>query len=438
MQGLLHPDGVYDDPHGGILRSGLYRRLRVHFQFRNELPLFQEVNHNVNPFSVNVYAAERASVGFRHISSLFHPSTVDTSIEHDGAGVCGGIKDDSGSWNTNGHQSRVIEIDEPTLGLFAQLYDHQASQSLEARLPVLHSRELLHVLRRFSEHPRRLSDLKGRYTSSEMWNETQAVVDGTIIREPRFPMHSREWILSGPHIAPGNPISKTPRRVCTDKSHYDTVDLTLIPADYHSRTNYLPACDPVTYLGRMPLVSWDPQVPVSSFYRLAYRGMLSQPRERTLIAAIIPPNSGHIHGTQSTAFADSRNLLSAAFVAASLIADLFIKTTGRNNLHYSWEPFPHLDLDPRMAVLVLMLNCLNEHYSDLWRDCWQDDFVSARWSKRDPRLDNVHFASLTPDWCWATPLRTDYERRQSLLEIDVLAVHHRRGKVSMVAPRTND
>ncbi|NMB13197.1 MAG: hypothetical protein GX977_13055, partial [Firmicutes bacterium] len=30
------------------------------------------------------------------------------------------------------------------------------------------------------------------------------------------------------------------------------------------------------------------------------------------------------------------------------------------------------------------------------------------------------FTSLTPEWTWDTPLRTDYERRQTLVEIDVL------------------
>ena len=43
-----------------------------------------------------------------------------------------------------------------------------------------------------------------------------------------------------------------------------------------------------------------------------------------------------------------------------------------------------------------------------------------RWSKKDERLSDLRFTSLTPDWSWSTPLRTDYERRQALVEIDVL------------------
>lgn len=35
-------------------------------------------------------------------------------------------------------------------------------------------------------------------------------------------------------------------------------------------------------------------------------------------------------------------------------------------------------------------------------------------------MDNVLFGGLTPEWRWETPLRTDYERRHALVEIDVL------------------
>jgi len=35
-------------------------------------------------------------------------------------------------------------------------------------------------------------------------------------------------------------------------------------------------------------------------------------------------------------------------------------------------------------------------------------------------LDQNRFKSLGPEWSWNTPLRTDFERRPALLEIDVL------------------
>ena len=224
VQGFLHPEGVYDDPKARQLRANLYPRLRVHCQFQNELMLFADLGDR-EKFSINIYGPE-SSPDFRHVSNLFHPSTVDTCFDDEGSGICGGIKDDEGSWNVIGHRDRIIEVDEDTLALFARLYDDPGTRAVEARLPSLHARELVVVLRKFADHPKRLGDLEGQYSSTVMWDETNRVNDGTIRRETRFPASTSEWILSGPHIHIANPLFKTPRRVCTEKGHYDPLDLT--------------------------------------------------------------------------------------------------------------------------------------------------------------------------------------------------------------------
>ena len=72
VSGLLHPEGPYDDPKGGDLRTALYSRLRRHFQFVNELALFAEV-HNLTKYSINVYGPERANPRFDHLANLFAP-----------------------------------------------------------------------------------------------------------------------------------------------------------------------------------------------------------------------------------------------------------------------------------------------------------------------------------------------------------------------------
>jgi hypothetical protein len=74
-----------------------------------------------------------------------------------------------------------------------------------------------------------------------------------------------------------------------------------------------------------------------------------------------------------------------------------------------------------MTLNLLLLTCLTTHYAALWNSCWDGAFLVQCWTKSDPRLDDTRFSSLTPDWRWETPLRTDYERRQALVEIDVLA-----------------
>ena len=49
-----------------------------------------------------------------------------------------------------------------------------------------------------------------------------------------------------------------------------------------------------------------------------------------------------------------------------------------------------------------------------------DAFRADAWTRQDPRLPD-DFAALTPEWRWECALRTDYARRQALVEIDVLA-----------------
>ncbi len=45
VSGFLHPEGIYDDPKGGLFRAEVYPTIKEHFQFQNELNLFAEVDH---------------------------------------------------------------------------------------------------------------------------------------------------------------------------------------------------------------------------------------------------------------------------------------------------------------------------------------------------------------------------------------------------------
>ena len=317
VQALLHPEGPYDDPKGGTLRAALYPRLRAHFQFQNQLMLFADVGHRVK-YSINIYDSEQGSPSFVTIANLFHPSTVRACIQHNGVGLTPGIKvDDGSSWDLSGHRNRMVPIGDAELAMFAELYDVHGTPPLQARLPSIHSRELVSVLRKFAEIPRRLGDLKGDYITLEMWHETGAQKDGTIERHTNFPSSSNSLILSGPHFHVGNPLSKTPRRVCTEKGHYDVLDLETLPDDYLPRSNYRPACSPEEYRRRIPHVSWveegeeKPRL-VTDYYRLGIRKMLSQSGERTLVPALVPLGVAHIDGIFSLAFAGVKDLISAA------------------------------------------------------------------------------------------------------------------------------
>lgn len=433
---FIHQEGVYDDPKGGAFRRALYPRLRYHFHFQNERLLFPEIDHH-RPYSVNVTGAPRDEVAFLHMSNLFAPATIDASLEGEPGSAVGdsraagsgdrpvrpvpGIKDDEGRWCVEGHPSRAIHVGDEQLRLFARLYDEPDTPPLEARLPTLHARELLAVLEKFAAAPRRLADLGDDVYSTVMWDETNSQNDGTIRRETRFPTEPAELIYQGPHIYVANPLYKTPRAICDTNLAHDPLDLTALPADYLPRTNYVPACEPAEYRNRTPVVSWADRRPVTSSFRLLFRRALSQAGERTLTPALLPTGCGHVHTCLSLALQDP--VAAAAFggACASLPYDFFIKTTGRADVYASaLRQLPDISPAPGVAVRFLLLGCVTNYFSDVLSICWSRAFPQDSWTRPDPRLPDTRFSSLTPTWTWSTPFRTDYERRQALIEIDVL------------------
>ena len=150
VAGFLHPEGVYDDPKGGAFREALYRRLRAHFQFRNELHLFPEI-HNRISYSINVYGRQFSPPTFTHISKLYMPATVDGCFIRNENGQVPGLKNNENQWNTAGHPHRIIEVNERTLSVLAMLYDEPGTSPEKARLAALHSRELMSVIEKLAE-----------------------------------------------------------------------------------------------------------------------------------------------------------------------------------------------------------------------------------------------------------------------------------------------
>lgn len=423
VQGFLHPEGVYDDPKGGALREALYERLRNHFQFENQLSVFTEVHHNTK-FSINHYGSRRQP-SFIHLSNLFHARTIDVSLGHDGDGQVSGIKNKANQWNIEGHRQRLIPVGEKSLAMFALLYEEPGTPSRQARLPALHSQQLQRVLEKFAAAPRRLGDLEGEYFPTVMWDETRGVKNyGTIRRETDFPAYPCGLVLSGPHFHIGSPLYKTPRAICTANSHFDRLDLTALPDGFLPRTNYRPDVPADEYRARTPRVPWGEQLPVTDFVRVAYRRQLSQAGERTLVPMLAAKGIAHLNSVVSLSFSSHQVAVGFAGLLSSIPADFWIKTTGKGDLHVSTlRRFPLLDssgLLTSISLHTLALNCLTTHYADLWTECWDDAFRQQRWAKQDPRLSNNFFTNLTPTWQRDCALRTDYARRQALVEIDVL------------------
>lgn len=433
--GLLHPEGVYDDPKGQILRKEIYPRLKYHFQYKNELALFSEVHHETI-FGTHIYSGEKGDVNFISINNLFHPSTIQGSEIHDGNELCGGFKvfDKSAGkyvWNTKSHKDRIVHFEEKELKILSRTFEN-SDEWETAKLVSVHSKQILNVLEKLSSFDAKVRDVTSKTTVC--WDETNAVNAGIIKRETSFPIVSDfELIYSGPHFFVGNPTYKTPREECTLNSHYDVIDLTKISEDFLPRTNYKPDEEldkfQTKILG-LKIIGYldevEKKIPIYDnwidYHKIVFSKMLSITGERTLQPAIVPPKVSHIFGAVSIIFLKDEELIELSGLTSSILLDFFIKTIGSGNLTDARLKSLPLGINkkhiPTLFARTLLLNCLTKPYAPLWENNWDKNFKKDNWSKPDERLKP--FSTLTSNWQWSTPLRNYYERRQALVEIDVI------------------
>lgn len=415
---FVHPDGVFDDSKGDCLRRELYPRLKRHFHFINEKLLFQEIGHP-EVFSLNVYSNSNSET-FDVISNLFDPKTIDEcySLETVMEKIPG-IKDNEGEWNTKGHPDRVIKIGKNELKLFAKIFD-DSDEYKGARLPVVHAKQLLRVLSTFSKH-QNIQSLGDKYYATQMFDETGAQDAKLISPDVHFTDDSEDMVYSGPHIGVANPYNQTPRANCSSKGDNDKLDLVFLPDQYLARTKYRIVCQVHEYHSVVPTTPWNTKYNME--YKLLSRKMLNLKQERTLMSAIAPPKTAHINGIYGLCFSEMTNLVLLAGCFASLPYDFFIKCLGKTNFLDNTAgkmPIPVSRYDDAIKVRALMLNCLSSRYKGLWKNSWSSSYTMDKWSITDSRLSNDKFSMLSNEWSHETPLRTDFERRFALIELDVL------------------
>lgn len=456
--GLYHQAGLYDDPKGGVLRQELYRRLALHVHSPNKLLLFAEVEDQKFYESSLFRARPKPQVAFLNAANIFHPIIIDQSLMHDGHGQVPGIKNESFDWDLRGHASRLVPITEDALGRFASLLDEPGTPAIQARLPVVHSRQVLEVLLKFTEQPRRLGMMSDQWAATVMFDESGAKKDGTIKRDTKQLTTITDWVLQGPHFYVATPFNKTPNEGCKHNQDYSEIDRPLIPDDYLPRTNYVPACSPAEYRRRIPTWTRPSTRREERFderFRLVNREMAAVTGERTYISCIIPPSSAHIHAVYGQVFDTDRQLAIIAGLSHSLVFDFLIRATGKGHINLAAIKFLPCPFDspyaPAVIARALRLNCLTTHYAPLWAELWPQIASQPHgFTKSDHRLTNANeqaaraqrepltyrngryagpmaaapdlsWSHCTPTWTSRSPLRTDYARRQALVELDALA-----------------
>jgi hypothetical protein len=193
-----------------------------------------------------------------------------------------------------------------------------------------------------------------------------------------------------------------------------------INGEYWQRSLYSISCSLDEYTSRIPEAPFGEKH--NSYYRIAMRKMLNLTQERTLMSAIIPPQTSHVLGVFSIAFYDNYDLLTFSGESFSIPIDFLVKITGKSNiLRDTTGKLPLLKksvITDEIIARTLLLNCLTTPYSAIWKQ--GEKYRNFAWSKHDARISNEAFQRLSKDWTTSSPLRSEYERRQALIEIDVL------------------
>ncbi len=414
---FVQPTGVFDEANAFNLRSLIYKKLRKLFRFENELKLFRDVG-NAKKFCLAIYG-NTDTEGFECINNLFDAVTVDDCYQGAERDPLPGLKDENG-WCTKGHPQRVISVSENDLKVFAlsfgDTHDYRGTV-----LPILHAAPIMNILRAFGRQQLTLSSVSHKSFGTTLWPETGAQESGIIRKEEHFPDSYYTCIIAGPNIGLGNPLYQAANEQCNTHRAYSMVDITQISAHYIQRVKYNPACSSMEYFKASPVI-WDSKNYLDE-YKILTRRRLNQSGSRTLVSSLYPPGTGHVHTVLGTVCSSAKTLLGLLGEMCSLVFDGYIKITGKSDVYFDTVkmlPLPRSQYIEPIIHRTLLLNCLSEHYSDIWSRCWDESFCHDSFAKQDDRLDNSVFTDSGIQWRTDSPCRFEYQRRQLLVELDVL------------------
>ncbi|MDO4606612.1 MAG: class I SAM-dependent DNA methyltransferase [Bowdeniella nasicola] len=396
---LIHPCSHFNEKKAASLRTEAYLRQRRHWQFINELILF-EIHHHVI-YGVHVYGPRREKPSFLMATSLYHPDTVERSLQHDGSGLEPGLKDPDNQWDTRPHRGRILHVDETMLANWASLLDEPDTPPLEATMVFPVNQSSAAVLNKLAHAPR-IRDLDLGY--SRGWDEAIDRKKGYFEVGSRVNDTWDDVILQGPFFQVASPLAQQPNPTMRNNLDYTELDLEALPADFIPRTSYQPNREGIDY--DADYGTWEmpdgSQRPVRDFYRIAWRYMAAVTGVRTFYPTIIPPGTAHVNGVYAAGdFRNGKALLLQTAVSASIVSDFLVKTGGAHISFQVAKNLPSFTGTPTFHTPMIenaaRLNCLTEAYAPLWKE------------------------AMGTDWTINSPARNARERRRLLVELDALA-----------------
>ena len=411
ISSLIHMETHFTDAKTPGLRAAAYRHLRRHWQFINELSLF-EIKDNKR-YGVHIYGTDQEP-SFLHATSLYHPETVTRSLMHDGSGEEPGFKDPhTSTWDLRPHAARIESINEAALTTWQSVTESEDWRSTPMVSTV--NSAASRTLATLALKPR-IGSFNLQFSTG--WHETSDFEKGRF-EKVWGPTSWSNTILQGPHLYISTPLYKQPNESMLHNQDWTSTDLEALPANAQPITQYKPAGDRTTY-DRL-YTHWDDS-PARDHYRIAWRAMAANTGERTFIPSIIPPGSTHVHGVSSAGSSDLivSSLPAILGASSSLLADFSVRSSPKSTIQFStFNRLPRLNEDDsltlRIVARVLRLNCFTDAYAGLWAECWDESFVVDA-----PILERYDERPIGPDWTADTPLRRAEDRRNAQAEIDVM------------------
>jgi len=411
ISSLIHMETHFTDAKTPVLRSAAYRHLRRHWQFINELSLF-DIKDNKR-YGIHVYGRNQ-DPSFLHAASLYHPETVLRSLMHDGSGEEPGFKDPhTGTWDLRPHASRIQHINESALKTWRQVTE--ASDWCSTPMVSTVNSAVSQTLATLATRPRIMS-LNLQFSSG--WHETSDFEKGRF-KKAWGPASWNDAILQGPHLYILAPLYKQPNESMRHNQDWTSTDFEALLASAEPVTQYKPAGDRATY-DRL-YTHWDNHSALE-YYRVAWRNMAPLTGERTLVPSIIPTGAAHLQSVTST----STPMRSMHFtpmiagVSSALISDFMIRVSGRGHINGpDFSLLPSLDMRHPFTTAIILrtlrLNCITDAYADLWSECWDKSFATDA-----PILERYDERPIGPEWTADMPLRRAEDRRNAQAEIDVM------------------
>jgi hypothetical protein len=415
---LIHPETHFTDEKAGLLREHTYIRLRRHWQFINELQLY-DIAHQQR-YGIHVYGPPAESVEFLTASSLYHPDTVERSLRHDGSGDEPGLKDPEGNWDLRPHRMRIIHASDATLQTWHEILEDVSVPTRQTRMVYTVNQAVAGVLTTLARQSR-VGMLGLEFSGG--WHERADRQKGYFESRWGSPKSWDDVILQGPHLYVATPMYKAVNPTMKSKGDWSATDLEALPVDAIPITAYKPAGLRKKYDADYD--HWN-SIPARTYYRIAWRRMAANVGERTLISAFIPPGAAHVHPVSSAGLPEGNleSLCVTCGILSSLIADFAIRAAPKSDIHLATvNRLPLIlghPLQDSLIMRILRLNCVTAEYANLWSDVYSDEFAADRWAGGEVRENRTPLGDVTRIWATNSPLRIAEDRRQAQVEIDAL------------------